>query len=130
LGVAAASVGGQQSDAIEQQVDGARSTGRRREGADRATDLEKWASTGNMRRRGPGHQVRLARKLQVEWLESPRRFQHHRGGIRIERCERDLAAHQLDPGALELVERPVLRRRQQPLREVERTCVVARLRGS
>jgi hypothetical protein len=125
-----ASVGGQQSEAVEQQVDGAQSGRRRRKGPDRATDLDERAASGNVRRRGPGHQVRLARELEVERLESPRRLQQHCGGIRIERGKGDLPAHQVDAGALELVERPILRRRQQPQRYIERGCLIARPGGS
>ena len=105
---------------------------RRREGLDGAADLQEDVPSGQVPgedRRGPGGQVGLARELQVERLEPPRGLQQQRGSIAAEaRGEGDVAAQQVDPGALELVERSGLRRGQEPERRVERAGLEARLR--
>ena len=54
--------------------------------------------------------------------------EQHRGGVAAVRGDEcDLRAQQLDPGAIELVERADLRRREQTERVVERACLELRL---
>ena len=111
---------------------GPRSARRRRERPDGAADLSRTTvpRLPGDDRRAPGGQVGLARELQVEWLKPLRRLQQQRGSIAAEtRGEGDLAAQQVHPGALELVERPGLRRGQEPESRVERAGLEASLRG-
>jgi hypothetical protein len=61
-----ASVGAQQREAVKQQVEGRRSTRRRREGQGGAADLHEDIRAGEMprhARRAPGDQVGLAREF-------------------------------------------------------------------
>ena len=77
-------LGGQQSEAVKEQVEGTRGTRRRRERLHGAADLQEDALSRDMRgdeRRAPGGQVGVARELQVERLEPPRRLQQQRGSI-------------------------------------------------
>ena len=111
------SVGGQQGEPVEQQVEGTRSTRPRRERPDGAADLQQDAPSRGLpsgdERRAPGCQVGLARELQVERLEPPRGLQQQRRSIAGKtRGEGELTAHQVHPGALELIQRPGLRRGQ------------------
>ena len=88
-GVAAACpVGGQQREAVEQQVEGTRTIRRRREGLDGAADLQQDAAFGEMPRHTgctPGGQVGLAREIQVERLEPSRGLEQQQ---REHRCPR------------------------------------------
>ena len=73
-GCGGVSVGDQQSEAVEQQVEGTRRGRRRGEGLDGAADLQQVACSGEVPgedSRDPCDQVGLARELQVERLESP-----------------------------------------------------------
>src|SRR6516165_3322729 len=94
-----------------------RATARRGEGPDRAADLQHSCPFVKMRldkRRAPGGQVGLARKLQVERLEPPSGVQQKGGSIATQtRDEKDVAAQQVDLGALELIQLPGLRPVQQ-----------------
>ena len=98
----------------------------------RAADLHEDVACGEILRqpgRAPGGQVGLAREVQVERLEPPRRLQQQRRRIAPKtRAEGDLSAQQVDQGALELVERPRLGRGDQPERRVELAGLEARLR--
>jgi hypothetical protein len=119
------SVGGQLGKPVEQQVDGVRSTRASREGLDRAAYLEEHATSleipGGDERRAPGGQIGTACELEVERFEPPGGVQQEGGSIAEEtRGESDVAAQQVDPGALEPVERSGLRRGHQPERRVER----------
>jgi hypothetical protein len=111
------SVGGQQGEAVEQQVEGTRITRRRREGPDGAADLQQDLTSGETPRhprRGPRDQVGLASEVQIERLEPPGGVQQERGSIAGKtRGEGDVGAHQVDAGALELVERHGVRRGQE-----------------
>jgi len=72
------SLGDQQSEAVKQQVKGARTIAWRREGLARARDRQQDDPTVEMRRhirRAPSGQVSLARKFQVERLEPLRGVQ-------------------------------------------------------
>ena len=127
------SVGGQQGEPVEQQVEGTRSTRPRRERPDGAADLQQDAPSRELPsgdgRRAPGGQVGLARELEVERLEPPRGLQQQRRSIAGKtRGEGELAAHQVHPGALELIQRPGLRRGHEPERRLERAGLETRLR--
>ena len=77
-------LGGQQGETVKEQVEGTRSTRRRRERPHGAADLQKDAPSREMpgdERRAQGGQVGVARELQVERLEPPRRLQQQRGSI-------------------------------------------------
>ena len=70
---------------------------------------------GGDERRIQGGQVGLARELRVEWLQPVGGLQQQRGSIAAKaRGEGDVATQQVDSGALELIERPGLRRRGLP----------------
>jgi hypothetical protein len=76
-------------------------------------------------------QQRLPREPGVERLEAPGRSEQQRRALAAaDRGERDLGEQLLGPCTLELVERPRLRRRQQPLRLVERAGLVLGVRGA
>ena len=126
------SLGGQQREAVEQEVEGTRTTPRRREGLDGAADLQQDAAFGEMPRHTgctPSGQVSLAREIRVEWLETSRGLEQQPRSILPEtRSESDVAAQHRNASALELVERPGLRRGHQPERRVERAALEARLR--
>ena len=81
-------LGGQQSETVEEEVEGTRSTRRRRERPHGAADLQEDALPRDMRgdeRRAPGGQVGVTRELQVERLEPPRRLQQQRGSIAVKK---------------------------------------------
>ena len=79
------SLGDQQREAVEQQVEGTRVARQRRERLHGAADLQEDAALAArcpaMSGRAPGGQVGLARELQVERLEPPRRVQQQRGSV-------------------------------------------------
>ena len=126
------SLGDQQGETVEQQVEWTRSTRRPREGPHGAADLDQDVPGGDVLRqprRAPGGQVGLAREVQVERLEPPGGLQQQRGSVAPKtRGEGDVGTQQVDPGALELVERPGLRRGDQPESRVEFAGLQARLR--
>src|SRR4029077_15572119 len=106
---------------------------RRREGADGAADLEEEARfreiPGNDRG-PPGSQIRLACELEVERLQPPGSPEEHRSGISaVAEHHREMAAKQVGSCASELVERILLRRRQEPLHGAQRTGLETHLRG-
>ena len=127
-------VGDQQREAVEQQVERTRVaavagrawmarqiSGRRRarrDGGRRCRPRPR--RSGRSRERAPGRTARAASRPCSS-----------SGGARLPQPEAngDLAAQQVGPRALELVERARLRRRQQPQRRVERAGLEARLRG-
>ena len=90
------SLGGQQREAVEQEVEGTRTTPRRREGLDGAADLQQYAAFGEMPRHTgctPRGQVSLAREIRVEWLETSRGLEQQPRSILPEtRGESDVAA--------------------------------------
>ena len=127
------SVGGQQGETVEQQVEGTRSTRPRRERPDGAADLQQDVPSRSLPsgdgRRAPGCQVGLARELQVERLEPPRGLQQQRRSIAGKtRSEGKMTAHQVHPGALELIQRAGLRRGHEPESRLERAGLETRPR--
>ena len=81
-------------------------------------------------RRAPRVEIGLARELRVERLERLRGSKEQRRGLAAAALGvRGLGAQQVQAGALQLVERPDLGRRQQPARRVERAGLQARLGG-
>ena len=125
------SVCDQQSEAIEQQVEGARSTWRRK-GLDGAADLLQDGpshETLGHPSRAPRGQVCLTRQVRVERLEpAGGRQQQRRSTAAQTRGEGDVSPQHVDPGALELIQRPILRHGCQPERRVERAGLETRLR--
>ena len=103
-----APVGDQQGEAVEEHLQGTRSTRWRRQGLGAAADLLEDALSGEMprhARRTPGGQVGLARELQVERFEPAGRLEQQRGCVAAQtRGEGDVAAQQVSPGALELIQ--------------------------
>ena len=78
----------------------------------------------------PSIEVRIAREALIERLERLRGLEQQRGRVAaaaLRVC--DLSAQQLQTGALQLVERPDLRSRQQLQRDVERARLQAGLSG-
>ena len=76
-----------------------------------------------------GVQVGLAGQVQVERLQPPGRLQQQRRRVAVQaRGERDLPAQQVRPGALQLIQRPGLRHREQVQRLAERAGPPAGLR--
>jgi len=66
-------------------------------------------------------QIGLARQFEVERLEPLGRFEQQRGSVAAQaRGKRDLPAQQVQPGALEFIQRPGFRRDQQLESLVER----------
>ncbi len=111
-------VGDHQRQAVQDQVDRPRRPGLvRREGAGGAGDLEQITGAGQPpgeQRRHPGGQVGLPRQVQVERLEPLGRLEQQRRRVAAQpRREHDLPAQQVHPGALQLIQRPGLRRGQQ-----------------
>ena len=90
---------------------------RRGQGPGGAGDLQQVAGAGQMpgeHRRAPRVQIGLARQVEVERLQPPGRLQQQRRSVAAQaRGERDLPAQQVHPGALQLIQRPGLRRGQQ-----------------
>ena len=77
----------------------------------------------------PGGQVGLARELRIESLKPRRRLQQQHGSIAAKTPgEGEMAADQVYPGALALVDRSDFRRGDQPESGLERAGVEARLR--
>jgi hypothetical protein len=108
------SVGDQQRQAVEHQVERRRSSGPPREAPYAAGDLDEDVSCDKLTscsRGAPRDQVGLACELQVKGHELPGGPQHERGSIAAEtRREGDVAAHKVCSGALKLGEPPGLRR--------------------
>ena len=124
------SLGGQLSHARKQQLEGPRGSPRwRRKRPDGAPDFQDDVPLPRHARRAPGVQVGLARELQVERLKSAGGLEQQRRSIAGgARGEGDVAAEQVHPGALDIVERPGLRRGQESQSRVERAGLEARLR--
>ena len=127
-----APLGFEQGKPVEQQVEWTRRARWPREDPDGAADLQEDVSSREVAgsdRRTPGGQVGLPREFQVERLQPPGGVQQQMGSIAAAtRGKGDLAAHQVHPGALELVECSGLRRSQEPERRVERAGLEAGLR--
>jgi hypothetical protein len=88
------------------------------------------ARAAGEQRRGQRLQVGLPGQPRIERLKQPcRRQQQRRYVAAAAGCERDLAAQQRCLRALELIQRPGLRRGQQPQRRVERASLGRGLRG-
>ncbi len=125
-------LGDQQSQAIQEEIGGAR--GARRPG--RATsglgDLSQSGSGGQMAgedRRGERFEVRLACEHDVERLEPLGGLEEQRRSvIAAARGEGDPGAQHVDPGALDLVERSPLGGGQQGKRGTRRARIVLGLR--
>ena len=81
-------------------------------------------------RRGPCVEVRVAREANVERLELPRGLEQQERSVAAALLgERDLRPEQIHARPPELVERPGLRGRQQPVGHFERPCAQAGLGG-
>jgi len=123
----------QQRKTVQQQVGCPRRAFRRGKCPGGAGDLGQVGTNGQMpseQSRLPRVQVSFAGQTGVEWLQPLSRLQQQRRGVAARAGgERDLAAQPIRLGALELIQRPRLRRGQQLQRLTEHTRPQASLRG-
>ena len=125
-------LGGEEREPVEQQVARARG-GLPLRGEDGGGDLARVAAVHQpVGRQGRRERVEvgLARERRVERLEPPRRLEQQRRRVAAaRRGEDDLRPQQLRPRAVELLERPGLRDREQAQRRLRRARLVLALRG-
>jgi hypothetical protein len=102
------SVGGEQRESADQQVEWTGRSRRRGKGPDGVRDLDDDAPRFEAAcdcRRAPGDQVGLACEVEVERLEPSRGPSQQRRSVAAAQGEGDVATQEVDPGALEPVER-------------------------
>ena len=120
----------QLGEAVEEEIGRVRLVRGRRSGADCARDLAERAGTHKLARsqgRAPRLEIGLAREVDVERLEQPRRLQQLRSGTAEACARRDPPAQKLDASPLKLVQGPRFGCREYPERRVESTRLEARL---
>ena len=103
---------------------------RRRSGADSPRDIPQCAGARKLAcsgSGGPGLEIGLTRKVDVEQLELARRLQQLRSANPEARGRRDPPAQEIDACALKLVQTARFRAVQHPECRVERTSLEARL---
>ena len=127
-------VGDQPRQAVQDQVDRPRRMRGRGKGPGGAGDLEHVAGARlapGQRCRPPGVQVGLTRQVYIQRLEPLSRLKQQRGCVTAHiRGESDVASHEVHPGALELVQGPGLRGREQVQGLAEHAGLQAGLRRS